>query len=105
MQLSPVCVGDSIGKFQGTLQRDPVHDLCASCLAWFGTMGIEVRVVKLSFDELLRRLDARVSELPLREYRETLFQLLTEWGWTKEEFLEALSKNIGSRMVMQANAQ
>jgi len=105
MQLSPICIGDSIGKFQGALQRDPVHDLCAGCLAGLSSMGIEVRVVRLTFEELLRRLDARVSDLPPREYRETLLRLLAEWGWTKEEFLEALSKNIGDRMDMRANAQ
>jgi len=107
LQLSSSCGGPVVGMFNGThVQRGP-SEFCSPCLVEAVLVGLEPRLFRMDFDELLRRLDEQITSDIVEDpamYRRTLYAALLEHGWNKAEYLEALSQRIAELETLNGAA-
>lgn len=106
LELSSSSGGPVIGTFNGA-PKSQSSEFCSSCLAEAAVLGLELSLVRMDFDELLRRLDAQLTIESISDhsmYRRTLYAALVEHGWNKAEYLEALSVRIGELEALKEAA-
>jgi len=102
---SSSCGGLVVGTFIDTT-NDQSSEFCSQCIVDAVVLGLELRLVRMDFDELLRRLEQITADTVADPamYRLTLYAALLEHGGNKAEYLDALSQRIAELETLHGAA-